>query len=62
VSVDTDTAQKSPIGILPLTERKHTCVKCASLGFCKQHCISKSSRLKPHKHTTHADTDTHARK
>ncbi len=52
VSVRTDTL--SHVDITPLTERKHRCVKCASSGFCKKHCLSKSSHHKLSKHTHHA--------
>ena len=47
VSVDTDntSVQPSTIGISPLTDRKHKCAYCASMGRCKMHCFTKRSRL-----------------
>ena len=47
VSVDTDNicAQLSINGITPLTDRKHKCAYCASMGRCKKHCFTKRRRL-----------------
>ena len=47
VSVDTDNtcAQLSTNGITPLTDRKHKCVYCASMGRCNKHCFTKRRRL-----------------
>ena len=49
VSVDTDDtcAQLSANDMTPLTDRKHKCANCASMGLCKKHCIAvKSSRFR----------------
>ena len=47
VSVNTDNtcAQLSTNGITSLTDRKHKCVYCASMGRCNKHCFTKRRRL-----------------
>ena len=46
VDPDDTCAQLSANDISPLTDRKHRCANCASMGLCKKHCIAeRSSRL-----------------
>ena len=49
VSVDTGNTsaqQPSTNGTSPLTDRKHKCAYCASMGRCKKHCFTKRRRLR----------------
>ena len=43
VDPDDTCAQLSANDISPLTDRKHRCANCASMGLCKKHCITERS-------------------